>query len=52
MIAIRNILCPVDFSDFSKRALDHAMAIARATTSGRPVWPSAARVMTAVAHRF
>jgi nucleotide-binding universal stress UspA family protein len=28
MIAIRNILCPVDFSDFSKRALDHAVAVA------------------------
>lgn len=28
MIEIRNILCPVDFSDFSKRALDHAIAIA------------------------
>jgi nucleotide-binding universal stress UspA family protein len=29
MIEIRNILCPVDFSDFSKRAVDHAIAIAR-----------------------
>jgi len=29
MIEIRNVLCPVDFSDFSKRALDHAIAIAR-----------------------
>lgn len=28
MIEIRNILCPVDFSDFSRRALDHAVAIA------------------------
>ena len=29
MIDIRRILCPVDFSDFSRRALDHAIAIAR-----------------------
>src|SRR4051812_43171802 len=29
MIEIRNILCPVDLSDSSKRALDHAIAIAR-----------------------
>jgi len=29
MIAIRRILCPIDFSDFSRRALDHAFAIAR-----------------------
>jgi nucleotide-binding universal stress UspA family protein len=29
MIEIRRILCPVDFSDFSRRALDHALAIAR-----------------------
>ena len=29
MIAIRRILCPVDFSAHSKRALDHALAIAR-----------------------
>jgi nucleotide-binding universal stress UspA family protein len=28
MIAMRRILCPVDFSDHSKRALDHARAIA------------------------
>lgn len=28
MIALRRILCPVDFSDHSKRALDHAVAIA------------------------
>jgi nucleotide-binding universal stress UspA family protein len=28
MIELRNILCPVDFSDFSRRALDQAMAIA------------------------
>jgi nucleotide-binding universal stress UspA family protein len=29
MIEIRRILCPIDFSDFSRRALDHAVAIAR-----------------------
>ena len=29
MIAIRRILCPVDFSEHSKRALDHALAIAK-----------------------
>jgi nucleotide-binding universal stress UspA family protein len=29
MIEIRRILCPVDFSDHSRRALDHAIAIAR-----------------------
>ena len=29
MIQIRNILCPIDFSEYSRRALDHAVAIAR-----------------------
>jgi nucleotide-binding universal stress UspA family protein len=29
MIAIRQILCPTDFSEFSHRALEHATAIAR-----------------------
>jgi nucleotide-binding universal stress UspA family protein len=29
MIDIQRILCPVDFSDHSRRALDHAIAIAR-----------------------
>ena len=29
MIEIQRILCPVDFSDYSRRALDHAIAIAR-----------------------
>lgn len=28
MIEIRRILCPIDFSDHSRRALDHALAIA------------------------
>jgi nucleotide-binding universal stress UspA family protein len=29
MITLRNILCPIDFSDFSRRALDYAIAVAR-----------------------
>ena len=29
MIEIRRILCPIDFSEQSRRALDHAVAIAR-----------------------
>src|SRR5688572_30467472 len=29
MIEIRRILCPIDFSDHARRALDHAIAIAR-----------------------
>lgn len=29
MIAIQRILCPVDFTDYSRRALDHARVIAR-----------------------
>jgi nucleotide-binding universal stress UspA family protein len=29
MIEIRRILCPTDFSDFSRRALDHAVVIAK-----------------------
>ena len=29
MIQIRRILCPVDFSEFSRRALDHAVALSR-----------------------
>jgi nucleotide-binding universal stress UspA family protein len=29
LIEIRRILCPIDFSDHSRRALDHAIAIAR-----------------------
>jgi nucleotide-binding universal stress UspA family protein len=33
MIEIKKILCPVDFSDFSRRALDHAVAVARWYTS-------------------
>jgi nucleotide-binding universal stress UspA family protein len=33
MIEIRRILCPTDFSDYSRHALDHAVAIARWYTS-------------------
>jgi nucleotide-binding universal stress UspA family protein len=50
MIAIRRILCPVDFSDHSKRALDHALAIAKWYDSTvtvlhvSPVMPTAAYV--------
>ena len=29
MIAIRRILCPIDFSDFSRHALDYAVAVAK-----------------------
>jgi nucleotide-binding universal stress UspA family protein len=29
MIQIQRVLCPIDFSDFSRRALDHAVAIAK-----------------------
>jgi nucleotide-binding universal stress UspA family protein len=29
MIDMQRILCPIDFSDFSRRALDHAVAMAR-----------------------
>jgi nucleotide-binding universal stress UspA family protein len=29
MIEIRRILCPIDFSDYSRRAFDHAIAVAR-----------------------
>ena len=29
MIKIKRIICPTDFSDFSQRALDHAIALAR-----------------------
>jgi nucleotide-binding universal stress UspA family protein len=29
MIELKEILCPVDFSEFSRRALDHALGVAR-----------------------
>ena len=29
MLQINRVLCPVDFSEFSRHALDHAVAIAR-----------------------
>lgn len=48
MIEIRRILCPIDFSDYSRRALDHAVAIARWYGSTITVMHafSAARVAT------
>lgn len=42
MATIRRILCPVDFSDFSRRALDHAVAVAK--------WYSAEIVVMYVHH--
>lgn len=30
MIELKRFLCAVDFSDFSRRALDHALSVARA----------------------
>lgn len=42
MIEIKRILCPIDFSDFSRRALAHAVAIARWYESSLTllhVWP-------------
>lgn len=30
MVSIKNVLCPIDFSDFSRHALDRAVAIAEA----------------------
>jgi nucleotide-binding universal stress UspA family protein len=44
MIEIRRILCAVDFSDYSRRALDHAIAIARwyeSTVTVLHVFPAA-----------
>ena len=29
MTKVRDVICPVDFSDFSRRALDHAIAVAK-----------------------
>ena len=29
MIEVKRILCPIDFSDHSRRALDYAVTIAR-----------------------
>ena len=48
MIEIKRILCPIDFSDYSRHALDHAVAMARWYDSTitllhvRPVAPVAA----------
>ena len=47
MIEIRRILCPIDFSDYSRRALDHAIAIARwyeSTVTVLHVFPTAPAV--------
>lgn len=29
MITMKRILCPVDFSEYSRRAFDHALGVAR-----------------------
>jgi nucleotide-binding universal stress UspA family protein len=54
MIQIKRILCAVDFSDFSRRALDHALAVARTYGAGVTalhVLP-AAPALTAVPYYF
>src|SRR5215208_1057046 len=33
VIALQRIVCPVDFSDCSRRALEHAAALARASSA-------------------
>jgi nucleotide-binding universal stress UspA family protein len=38
MIEIRQILCPIDFSEFSRHALDHAVAMAKRYTSTMTVF--------------
>ena len=47
MIDIRRILCPIDFSDFSRRALDHAAAIAKWYDAAVTVFHVSAIVPTA-----
>jgi nucleotide-binding universal stress UspA family protein len=50
MVEIRGILCPIDFSDFSRHALDHALAIAhhyQSTITLLHVCPVAASVVYA-----
>ena len=42
MLDIRRVLCPVDFSDASRHALDHAVVIASRTAGSSA--PSAAIV--------
>jgi nucleotide-binding universal stress UspA family protein len=37
VIALQRIVCPVDFSDCSRRALEHAVALARASYAGLTV---------------
>ena len=49
MVRIRQILCPIDFSDFSRHAFDCALAIARAhqaTVVALHVYPAPAVVTT------
>ena len=44
MLEIQRILCPIDFSDYSRHALDHAVAIARgydSTITVMHVFPAA-----------
>ena len=48
MIDIGRILCPIDFSDFSRRALDHAVAIAKRYESTITLLHVSALVPTAV----
>lgn len=58
MLEIKRILCPIDFSEFSQRAVDHAIAIARWYESTItllhvrplvPIAPAAPEMMPAVA---
>ena len=54
IIQMKHILCPVDFSDFSRRALDYALAFARsygARVTALHVLP-ATPVLTAVPYYF
>lgn len=52
MLELRRVLCPVDFSDFSRRALDHAIAVATWYGSRlRTLVPDAARVCCHVEER-
>lgn len=54
MIQMKHILCPVDFSDVSRRALDHALAVARcygARVTALHVLPTAPS-LTAVPYYF
>ena len=48
MIEIQRILCPIDFSDFSRHALDHAVAIAKWYGSRVTVFHASSNVPAAV----